>query len=127
VQWLLDAHSSYGKNLTPDQLAQDLFVIMTASIHSTSGTALCILYDIMNHPEAVDEIREEIVRVQAAHPVWTRQALGELRVLDSFMRESSRMHALTQCKCSQYPQIPIRTPFVPLFHPLDNLRALCIS
>ncbi|KAK4107310.1 cytochrome P450 [Canariomyces notabilis] len=96
VQWLLDAHSSYGKTLTPDQLVQDLFVIMTASIHTTSGTALCILFDLIDHPEAVDEIREEIVRVQAAHPVWTRQALGELRVLDSFMRESSRMHALTQ-------------------------------
>lgn len=115
VQWLLDAHSSYGKTLTPDQLVQDLFVIMTASIHSTSAAGLGILFDLIDHPEAIEEIRQEIIRVQAAHPVWTRQALGELRVLDSFMRESSRMHALTQCMCFLDARSPVFTLFVLLF------------
>jgi cytochrome P450 len=98
VQWLLDAHTAKGKQLTPDQLAQDLFVIMTASIHSTSGTALAILFDMIEHSDALSEIMDEIKRVQNSNPTWTRQALGELRILDSFMRESARVHALTQCK-----------------------------
>ncbi|KAI1158423.1 cytochrome P450 [Nemania serpens] len=96
VQWLYDTHTARGKVLTPDQLAQDLFVMMTASIHSTSGAGLCILFDMLAHPDALSEIQEEIARVQAANPTWTRKALGELCVLDSFMRESARFHALTQ-------------------------------
>ncbi|KAI1185708.1 cytochrome P450 [Nemania serpens] len=85
-----------GKVLTADKLAQDLFVMMTASIHSTSGAGLCIIFDMLAHPDALLEIQEEISRVQAANPIWTRKALGELCVLDSFMRESARFHARTQ-------------------------------
>ena len=98
VQWLLDAHTAHGKDLTPEQLARDLFVIMTASIHSTSGAGLSILFDMLKHPEALTEIQEEIKQVQSKLPGgrWTRKALGDLRILDSFMRESARVHALTQ-------------------------------
>ncbi|KAI1171802.1 cytochrome P450 [Nemania sp. FL0916] len=96
VQWLRDAHTSRGKTPTPVQLARDLFVMMTASIHSTSGAGLCMIFDLIEHPEVLPDIQEEITRVQSANPVWTRQALGELRLLDSFMRESARVHALTQ-------------------------------
>lgn len=100
VQWLLDAHTAHGKTLSTDQLAQDLFVIMTASIHSTSGAGLGILFDMLEHSETLSEITQEIVQVQSKLEggIWTRKALGDLRLLDSFMRESARVHALTQCK-----------------------------
>ncbi|KAI0189877.1 cytochrome P450 [Astrocystis sublimbata] len=96
VQWLYDAHTARGKELTPVQLARDLFVMMTASIHSTTGAGTSILFDLLAHPDVLEDIREEIVRVRSANPAWTRQALGDLRLLDSFMRESARVHALTQ-------------------------------
>lgn len=100
VQWLLDAHTAHGKTLTTDQLAQDLFVIMTASIHSTSGACLAMLLDMLEYPDTLSDIIQEILQVQSKLQggVWTRKALGDLRLLDSFMRESSRVHALTQCK-----------------------------
>lgn len=100
VQWLLDAHTTRGKTLTPDQLAQDLFVIMTASIHSTSGAGLSIIFDMLDHPELLLDITQEILQVQRTldRGLWTRKTLGDLRLLDSFMRESARVHALTQCK-----------------------------
>lgn len=49
-------------------------------------------------PETLTEIQEEIKQVQSKLPGgrWTRKALGDLRILDSFMRESARVHALTQ-------------------------------
>ncbi|CAJ2510544.1 Uu.00g095130.m01.CDS01 [Anthostomella pinea] len=96
VQWLYGAHTARGNQLTAEQLPRDLFVIMTASIHSTSGAGLAILIDMPEHPRALSEIRDEIARVKAANPTWTRQALGELQILDSFMREGARFHALTQ-------------------------------
>jgi hypothetical protein len=98
IQWLLEEFRARGKRLTPDTLAQSIYVIMTAAIDSTSSTALWMLFDLLDHPDAMAEIREEILRVSggSADFVWTRQALGELRVLDSFMRESLRVHSFTQ-------------------------------
>ncbi|KXX72861.1 Ent-kaurene oxidase [Madurella mycetomatis] len=98
IQWLLEEFRARGKKLTPDTLAQSIYVIMTAAVDSTSSTALWMLFDLLDHPDAMAEIREEILRVSggSADFVWTRQALGELRVLDSFMRESLRVHSFTQ-------------------------------
>ncbi|KFA78620.1 hypothetical protein S40288_06963 [Stachybotrys chartarum IBT 40288] len=62
VQWLYHAHTARGKSLTPGQLSQDLFVIMTASIHSTSGAGLVMLFDLLARPEMIPEILEEITR-----------------------------------------------------------------
>ncbi|KAK0624852.1 cytochrome P450 [Bombardia bombarda] len=98
IQWLLEEFRARGKKLTPDTLAQSIFVIMTAAIDSTSSTALWMLFDLLDHPDSLAEIREEIARVKGGDRtfVWTRQALGELRVLDSLMRESLRVHSITQ-------------------------------
>lgn len=98
IQWLLDGYAARGKDVDPVQVTRDIFVIMTASIHSTSGAGLCIIFDMMEHPEAIQEIMEELARVKSANPTWSRQALSELRLLDSFMRESARVHSLTQCR-----------------------------
>lgn len=103
VQWLIEEFRANQKKLTPDTLAQALFVIMTAAIDSTSATALWMVFDLLQNPDALTEIREEICRVKDSSQkpdekefAWTRQSLGELRVLDSFMRESLRMHSFTQ-------------------------------
>ncbi|KAK4215162.1 Ent-kaurene oxidase [Rhypophila decipiens] len=108
IQWLIETFQSRGKTLTPDTLAQSIFGIMTAAIDSTSATATWMLYDLLQHPDAFSDIREEIQAVQKRHIdddpgsskqsesfIWTRQTLSELRVLDSFLRESLRLHSFT--------------------------------
>ncbi|KAI9147222.1 Cytochrome P450 monooxygenase ccsG [Paramyrothecium foliicola] len=101
IQWLVDSYKAKGQELTPDQLAQDMFILIVASIHGISGTALAILFDLMEHTDVAAEILEEIEQVKETHSVWTRQALSELRIMDSFMRESGRVHSLTQMTALQ--------------------------
>ncbi|KAM7185885.1 cytochrome P450 monooxygenase [Rhypophila sp. PSN 637] len=97
VQWLADIYMDKGETLTPDMVQQKLVTLVFASIHSTSSAALTILLDMIAHPEAAEEIKQEIDRVRSANSgPWTRQTLGELRLLDSFMRESARFHAFAQ-------------------------------
>jgi len=98
IQWLIEDFRAKGREITPDRLVQSLFMIMTASVDSTSSTALWVLFDIIEHPEALAEIREEITRVTGGDNefVWTRQSLRDLRVMDSVMRESQRLHSVTQ-------------------------------
>lgn len=88
--------------MTPDEIVQNIFITMVASMHGTSMFCCSVLLDLLEHPDALAEIRDEIDHIRKADlsggPVWTRHALGELRLLDSFMRETHRMHRFTQDK-----------------------------
>lgn len=75
---------------------------MFASMHGTSFIALQSLFSLLGTPGALTEIREEIERVAKNElkdsPVWTRHALGELRTMDSFMKETLRMKPFQEGK-----------------------------
>lgn len=107
VQWLLEQYRGQGKELTAERLAQDELFLTIASTHSTSATLLSTLYDLIDHPEALKEIREEISQMQAQNPTVNRQALNEMRVLDSFMKESQRINSLSL----GMPTIPLLLTF----------------
>ncbi|KAI0867315.1 cytochrome P450 [Hypoxylon argillaceum] len=102
IQWLISVYENRGLKLTPDQLAYDELLLTVASIHSSSATALATLLDLITYPESLAEIRDEIARVNAKHGTWTRNALGDLRILDSFMTESMRLHSVAQLTMQRY-------------------------
>ncbi|KAI7774072.1 hypothetical protein LA080_009309 [Diaporthe eres] len=92
IQWIMDSYRAGGKTVTPDETVQNIFIVMFASMHGTSFVALQSLFSLLGTPGALAEIREEVNRVSKQElgdsPVWTRHALGELRMLDSFMKET---------------------------------------
>lgn len=110
IQWLMDEHRAKGNEVTPDELAQNIFIIMVASMHGTPSFAYSVLLDLLDYPATLAEIREEIGRVRrdelGGAPVWSRHALGELRLLDSFMRETLRVHPFTEGMDSIIPSLP---------------------
>ncbi|KAK4868279.1 hypothetical protein LT330_007001 [Penicillium expansum] len=95
VQWLLEEYRGLGKDLTAEKLAQDELFLTIASTHSSSATLLSTLYDLMDSPESLNDIREEISQMQLLNPTVNRQALNGLHVLDSFLKESQRIHSLS--------------------------------
>lgn len=92
VRWLIEAYRAENKPTKAEQIMQDEAFIVAASVESTAMTALSILFDLIDRPESLAEIREEISQVYAEYGSWTRQALGALRIMDSFMKESQRLH-----------------------------------
>lgn len=102
IQWFIEEHRSRGQRATADDIVQNIFVTMVASIHSSAGTALSTLYDLLDHPNVLEEIRQEILNVRnerlGGGTSWTRHALGELRLLDSVLRESLRLNSFTEGK-----------------------------
>ncbi|KAI0009475.1 cytochrome P450 [Xylariaceae sp. FL0662B] len=107
VQWLIDGYRAQGRKPTPQKLADDELSISVASIHSSSATALSTLFDLMDHQDSLAEIREEISQVRKEYPTWTRNALGSLKLLDSFMKESQRVHSLTQLTMQRWAVSPV--------------------
>ncbi|KAI5928464.1 cytochrome P450 [Camillea tinctor] len=73
---------------------QQLFLTLT-SMHTTSGTLTSALFDMLSHPEYHDELTEEMKQAIAeGDGPWTLQQVSKMRKLDSFMKESQRVHPI---------------------------------
>ena len=59
-------------------------------------TFLNALYELAAHPEYATPLREEIEAVTEKGG-WTKASVMQLRKLDSFIKESIRIHSLTHC------------------------------
>ncbi|TLD07678.1 hypothetical protein PgNI_10620 [Pyricularia grisea] len=86
---------------------QQLFLTL-ASIHTTAGTLQSILCDWLAHPEYHDEILAEINKRLAAFKgaggKWTQQEVNEMKKLDSFMKESTRVNPVGCMTVQRYAQ-----------------------
>lgn len=100
IQWLMDEHRAKGRQVTPDELVQNIFITMVASMHGTSSVGYSVLLNLLEQPAALTEIKDEIHRLKnnelGGSQTWTRHALGELRLLDSLMRETLRMNSFAE-------------------------------
>lgn len=103
VQWFVDEYKSKGVTPSADQIARDMLMLSLASILSTAATTLGIMYDLLDRPESFKEIREEMAQSQKeTKGKVTRQALGQLVILDSFMKESQRTNPINQSELAKH-------------------------
>ncbi len=104
-----------------DEEQQDLFLISRvfimnfATIHTSSSvsnlsnfrqkivnifqqlqTATQALFDLAAFPEYVEPLREEI-EAAIKQEGWTKAALDQMHKLDSFIKESQRLHPVGAC------------------------------
>ncbi|KAL3495013.1 cytochrome P450 [Aspergillus germanicus] len=96
LTWLVNKAARDGINGTREISLIQLGLFFVAS-HTTGITLTNIFYDLAAHPECIAPLREEIRAVQAEceNGVLTHATLQRLKRLDSFMKESLRMHPLT--------------------------------
>ena len=57
-----------------------------------------VLYDLATHPEYVQPMRDEVQTV-LREDGWSKDAVGKLYKLDSFIKESLRTAELGLCMC----------------------------
>ena len=111
IQWLVEYYHAVGKGarLTPELLAQNQLFYAMAAIHSSTAILLSILYDLIDerHEHAKADLVGEIEQAHKEFGSWSRQALSKLVKLDSFMKESQRIHYVGHGKC----HIPSLAPF----------------
>ncbi|KAL8790014.1 MAG: hypothetical protein Q9195_006563 [Heterodermia aff. obscurata] len=94
LQWIIDAAPTELER-QPERLVYRVLHMNVAAVHTTSVTFLNCIFDLAAHPEIVDELREEVVRVIQDHG-WTKQALDSLWKMDSFMTETQMTRAVTR-------------------------------
>lgn len=100
LQHLIDG----GVELQDDEetTVQRLMVTYLGSGPSTIIAVAQVLFDLCAHPEYVEPLREEAIEV-LGRGGFTKQALADMKKMDSFMRESQRLSPPTLRKSAPLP------------------------
>lgn len=95
VSWILGHHKK-PESVKPEILGEDQMMVAFAAIHTTTITVSHALFDLATYPECIAELRAEIMEVTATEPdgKLKKTSMPKLKKLDSFIKESQRMHPL---------------------------------
>jgi cytochrome P450 len=74
-------------------VAQMTFTV--ASIHATTDLLCQVLLDLAKYPDIVEALRAELVDVLGKSG-WQQSSFGQLRLMDSVMKESQRLKPISQ-------------------------------
>ncbi|KAI0050551.1 cytochrome P450 [Auriscalpium vulgare] len=91
LTWFMN--EAKGIEQTTQQLALRLLTVNFAAIHTSSLSFTHALYHLAANPQYIQPLRDEVETVLAAEG-WTKAALGKMRKVDSFIRESQRLNGL---------------------------------
>ncbi|KXJ88150.1 cytochrome P450 [Microdochium bolleyi] len=96
LQWMLAKAEKFG-NTDEGYIAELQLTLSLAAIHTTTMTVTHVIYDLIAYcPEVIPELQSEIRTVLADNGgVMTTQALFQMKLLDSVMRESQRHNPTT--------------------------------
>jgi len=92
IGWMYELANGRPCPYTVAQLA-----LTTVAVHTTTEVTTRALIDICARPELVTELREEVIQVIGDNG-WSKVALSQLRLMDSFIKESQRLNPLGSCK-----------------------------
>lgn len=102
LQWMINLALSSGnlKECEPSIIAQRLNIVNFAAIHTSSITLTNAIYNLVSSPDyhtIIDALRDEITKVFASTEdgKWSKHAVSNLRLLDSFFRESTRISPIS--------------------------------
>ena len=62
-----------------------------AAIHTTTELVTHTMYNLIEHPEYIDCLRQEIRKV-VGEGGWKKSSLYSLKLMDSVLKETQRLH-----------------------------------
>ena len=68
--------------------------LTVASIHATTEALTAALVDLATYSGIIPQLREEVIQV-IGEEGWSKQALYKMKLMDSFLKESQRMHPVS--------------------------------
>ena len=91
IYWM-QQRSSHIQSFDFKEQAHVQLIIGLAAIHTTGMATTHMLYDLAARQEYVEPLRREVEKVLGMEGgKLTKQGLGRLRLMDSFMKESQRL------------------------------------
>ncbi|KAK0493225.1 cytochrome P450 [Armillaria luteobubalina] len=91
VSWLIDGANGNEERRTIQSLCTRMLFTNLGAIHTTSNAFTTALYVLAAHPEYVETLRTEVESVLKEEGC-TKNAMGKMNQLDSFLKESQRLY-----------------------------------
>ncbi|KAJ7486891.1 cytochrome P450 [Mycena latifolia] len=91
LSWLIEAAPAEGR--TVSAILERVLAVNFGAIHTSTMAFTQALFDLATYPEYMPSLRLEVQRV-VAEEGWTKEALGKMHKIDSFLRESQRINGL---------------------------------
>ncbi|KAK0630464.1 ent-kaurene oxidase [Bombardia bombarda] len=108
LQWMLNKSPNFGMEGKDDEMAVMQLGLSMAAIHTTSQAATHTLFDIAANPKIIPELRKEISTVlESTNGVMTTQALFQMKLLDSVMKESQRLNPPNMARFARFVEKPV--------------------
>jgi len=98
LTWLMD--EAKGEEGTDRNLTLRVMTVNFAAIHTSSMTFLHAFYYLAAFPEYMQPLREEVEEVVRSEG-WTKAGLDRMHKIDSFIKESQRLHPLSNLLISR--------------------------
>lgn len=95
LDWFEELSTAYNQ---PLDLSRCQVSLSLAAIHTTSNLLTNVMYDLAAYPEYVQPLRDEIGAVAAEDGVFKKTSLLKLKLMDSVMKESQRIHPVSTSK-----------------------------
>jgi cytochrome P450 len=89
IGWMVEISGERKVDYVAAQLS-----LTVAAIHATTEALTSALADLAIRPHIIPKLREEMIRV-IRQEGWSAQGLYKMRLLDSFLKESQRMHPVS--------------------------------
>ncbi|WEW54698.1 heme-binding oxidoreductase [Emydomyces testavorans] len=99
LQWMMDG--AKPSEAAPHLLAHRQLALSLGSLNTTTTAAVQTLYDLCDHPEYFEPLREDVLTALTADGGWDKSTLNKLHGLDSFMKESQRVNPPSFCKSTR--------------------------
>ncbi|KAJ7780167.1 cytochrome P450 [Mycena maculata] len=91
ISWLVD--SAEGDELSLTALVQRVIFVNFAAIRTSTDTIGHLLFDLAANPSYLQPLREEVEAI-VNEEGWTKVSMGKMHKVDSFLRESQRLHGI---------------------------------
>jgi sterol 14-demethylase len=92
LQTLMEARYSDGTSLTDHEITGMLVAAMFAGHHTSAVTTAWTLLELLEHPQAMRDVREEIDRLFTDDRSVTYEALREAHETEWAVKEAARLH-----------------------------------
>ncbi|KAI0778805.1 cytochrome P450 [Trametes elegans] len=91
LQWIMDAAQT--RDYSDEGIARRILIVNFAAIHTSSNSVCHAIFHLAERPDHVELLREEIESILKEEG-WTKNAMGRMWKLDSFLRESQRFNGI---------------------------------
>lgn len=94
IEWLIDIAEKMDdqRELSVRRLAENVLHLLFAANSAPGALVTQMVYEVLMDPRYLGPLRDEIAAALRAEGSWTAEALADMPLLDSFVRETLRMY-----------------------------------